>query len=728
MLRMLRNLRLRTKLLTGFILVSLVAGLTGYVGVQGSQEIRDSLNITANTDAIQALLEIKAAASEIEAQTLGFELIKDEPSREEGSLTGAQKYKLIGRVEQIEKWVDRYDRATKQAQQDLSVYWTRSIWDRQSTVVALAFDSLEFKERGISGRQLLKKLDELRQAQRDLRESIAGALQHELTAIESHILDSDVTSGRVIRLNVLITIVALLLALLLAVLLARSISQPITHLTEMVNSLGKTSTNTLDALRVSSDDEVGQLVRAFKQMTQRLQETTVSRDALVKEVTERKNAEDALARQAQENAVVAEIGRIIGSTLDINEVYERCAEQARGLISFDRMIINRVDTAAGSFVNLYESGGQISGWETGAVRPYADTPTEFIVESRKGLILGGESDDELVKRFPSQAASLAAGLGSLVAVPMFSKNETLGSLHFRSRTQNAYSERDLIMAERVAGQIVGAIANSELYKERQHAEEASAKQAKELARSNAELEQFASVATHDLQEPLRKIQTFGDLLATTSSEVLDENARGYVHSMRDASGRMRTLLNDLLSFSRVSGEAQPYAPVHLGRLTQDVLSDLEPLIAETGGRVDVGDLPTIDADPTQMRQLEQNLIGNALKFRRPDEPPVVKIRGRLLDGHEGSASSGPQSDGTWEITVEDNGIGFDEKYLDRIFTVFQRLHGRDTYEGTGIGLATCRKIVERHGGSITAQSRPGEGATFIVTLPAKQRKGESGDE
>ena len=127
-----------------------------------------------------------------------------------------------------------------------------------------------------------------------------------------------------------------------------------------------------------------------------------------------------------------------------------------------------------------------------------------------------------------------------------------------------------------------------------------------------------------------------------------------------------------------------------------------------------------------MRQLQQNLIGNALKFHKPEEPPLVKIRSRPLDGHEGSPSSGPQSDGTWEITVEDNGIGFDEKYLDRIFTVFQRLHGRDTYEGTGIGLATCRKIVERHGGNITAKSTPGEGATFTVTLPASQPK--RGDE
>ena len=136
-------------------------------------------------------------------------------------------------------------------------------------------------------------------------------------------------------------------------------------------------------------------------------------------------------------------------------------------------------------------------------------------------------------------------------------------------------------------------------------------QTQRLARSNAELEQFAFIATHDLQEPLRKVQAFGDLLANKSSGALDEQSRGYLDRMRDAAARMRTLINDLLSFSRVSSQVQPYAPVDLGRLTQEVLSDLEPLIAETGGRVDVGDLPTIDADPTQMRQLQQNLIGNA---------------------------------------------------------------------------------------------------------------------
>ena len=253
-------------------------------------------------------------------------------------------------------------------------------------------------------------------------------------------------------------------------------------------------------------------------------------------------------------------------------------------------------------------------------------------------------------------------------------------------------------------------------------------QTQRLARSNSELEQFAYVTTHDLQEPLRKVQAFGDLLVSKSGDSLSEEGNGYLRRMQDAARRMQTLINDLLSFSRVSTQVQPYVAVDLTELTQEVLSDLEPLITGNGGRVDVGELPTIDADPTQMRQLQQNLISNALKFHKPEEPPLVRISGRLLNGHEGSVSGRSLSEGTCEITVEDNGIGFDEKYLDRIFTVFQRLHGRDTYEGTGIGLATCRKIVERHGGRITARSRPGEGARFIVTLPARHSKGGSQSE
>ena len=156
------------------------------------------------------------------------------------------------------------------------------------------------------------------------------------------------------------------------------------------------------------------------------------------------------------------------------------------------------------------------------------------------------------------------------------------------------------------------------------------------------------------------------------------------------------------------------------------MSDLEVRIEESGARVQVGDLPTIDADHTQMRQLLQNLISNGLKFRRDGEAPIVQVSGRSLNGHEAGLDEGPPStDGLCEISVKDNGVGFDEKYLDRIFDAFQRLQARGVYEGTGIGLAICRKIVERHHGTIAAKSEPGQGATFIITLPATQR-GEDG--
>jgi len=246
--------------------------------------------------------------------------------------------------------------------------------------------------------------------------------------------------------------------------------------------------------------------------------------------------------------------------------------------------------------------------------------------------------------------------------------------------------------------------------------------AAKLEQSNRELQDFAYVASHDLQEPLRKIQAFGDLLKTKCAEALSAQGRDYLARMQNAAERMQTLINDLLAFSRVTTKAQPFIPVNLAKVAQEVLSNMEVRIEQTGGRVEVGDLPTIDADPTQMHQLLQNLISNALKFYREEEAPVVKIHSQFLNGQNGRQAGNPPGNELCQITVEDNGIGFDEKYLDRIFTPFQRLHGRSRYEGTGIGLAICRRIAERHGGSITARSTPGQGATFIVTLPVKQPK------
>jgi two-component system, chemotaxis family, CheB/CheR fusion protein len=249
--------------------------------------------------------------------------------------------------------------------------------------------------------------------------------------------------------------------------------------------------------------------------------------------------------------------------------------------------------------------------------------------------------------------------------------------------------------------------------ERKRAEAKLAVYAARLERSNRELEDFASVASHDLQEPLRKIRAFGDLLAATWGEALGDTGGDYLRRMQSAAARMQTLISDLLTFSRVESKARPFVEVDLGVVAREVIADLEVQIEQAGAAVEVSRLPTVEADPMQMRQLLQNLIGNALKYRRQETKPSVKVYGEAQE--DGGASR--------RILVEDNGIGFDEKYLDRIFTVFQRLHGRVEYEGTGIGLAVCRKIVERHGGSITARSAPQKGATFVVTLPVKQSKG-----
>jgi signal transduction histidine kinase len=234
-----------------------------------------------------------------------------------------------------------------------------------------------------------------------------------------------------------------------------------------------------------------------------------------------------------------------------------------------------------------------------------------------------------------------------------------------------------------------------------------------LERSNKELQDFASVASHDLQEPLRKIQAFSDRLRSKCAAALDDVGRDYLDRVQNAAKRMQTLINDLLTFCRITTKAQPFVPTDLKGAALEVISDLEVRIEQVNGRVELAELPTVDADPLQMRQLMQNLIGNALKYHRPEVPPVVKVSSTHL---------AEESRELCQILVEDNGIGFDEAYSDRIFTIFQRLHGRTEYEGTGVGLAVCRKIAERHGGSITARSRPGEGSSFMVTLPVRQPK------
>ncbi|XHR27839.1 MAG: ATP-binding protein [Chthoniobacteraceae bacterium] len=270
------------------------------------------------------------------------------------------------------------------------------------------------------------------------------------------------------------------------------------------------------------------------------------------------------------------------------------------------------------------------------------------------------------------------------------------------------------------GQSIGLVCVGSDISERKASEEKLRIFAAQLERSNAELRDFASVASHDLQEPLRKIRAFSDRLRLKCGDVLQEQGLDYLDRMQKAAGRMQTLIQDLLTLSHVTSRAQPFVTVDLNAIMGEVLSDLEIPIEQTHALIEVGKLPTLDADPVQMRQLFQNLLSNAVKFHKPGQPPEVTVSARILPAQEHQIAGAGPGDDLCQLVVADNGIGFEEQYVEQVFTLFQRLHSRQEYEGTGIGLAVCRKIASRHGGSIVAKSEKGQGATFIVRLPVKQ--------
>jgi len=270
------------------------------------------------------------------------------------------------------------------------------------------------------------------------------------------------------------------------------------------------------------------------------------------------------------------------------------------------------------------------------------------------------------------------------------------------------------------GRLIGLVGVTSDITARKNSEEKLKHFTQQLQRSNDELQNFASVASHDLQEPLRKIQAFGDRLKVKHSDALGDQGREFLGRMLDAAQRMQILIQDLLKLSRISTRAQPFERCQLNQILKGVLSDLEIKIASSGAQVVADDLPMIEADPTQIRQLFQNLIANALKFQKPGIRPVIQIRARLFENRQQELSEVLTGTTLCEITFEDNGIGFDQNFAEKIFVIFQRLHSREQYEGTGIGLAVCRKIMDRHRGKIVARSTQDAGATFIVTLPVHQ--------
>jgi signal transduction histidine kinase len=272
---------------------------------------------------------------------------------------------------------------------------------------------------------------------------------------------------------------------------------------------------------------------------------------------------------------------------------------------------------------------------------------------------------------------------------------------------------------RLPASVRRALEEKQVRKERRQAEAGLAKKAEELARSNRDLEQFAYVASHDLQEPLRMVAAYTQLLAERYAGKLDENADKYIRYALEGALRMQTLVQDLLEFSRV-GRNRKSTPLACEAAVREALENLQSALQESGALVHVEKLPTIHGDRTQLVQLFQNLIGNAIKFRG-EKTPEITVSAQSIAGE---ASEAEKTSAAWVFSVRDNGIGIATEHAESIFVIFQRLHTRAEFPGNGVGLAICKKIVEQHGGRISVESKAGEGANFRFTLPASPADGE----
>jgi PAS domain S-box-containing protein len=281
-----------------------------------------------------------------------------------------------------------------------------------------------------------------------------------------------------------------------------------------------------------------------------------------------------------------------------------------------------------------------------------------------------------------------------------------------STTARVITDKDG-QASRVAGITRDLTAVRNFEKERERS-------IRELNRSNKELEEFAYVASHDLQEPVRKIATFGERLKSKYEGALGTDGNLYLDRIMASTEYMRVLIDNLLEFSRTTRSSRAYQPCALEKVVRDVVAELDLKVEETKTQVEIGPLPVLEAVPSEMSQLFNNLVSNAIKFRRADIHPVITVTADKVSKHDRDRFHLPLAVNFHKITVQDNGIGFEPEYEEKIFQIFQRLHGKTEYAGSGIGLAICKKIVDNHEGVIYAEGKLGQGAKFIVLLPEKQ--------
>ena len=424
-------------------------------------------------------------------------------------------------------------------------------------------------------------------------------------------------------------------------------------------------------------------------------------------VMRRSRTKKVLVQLAAQLSLLSDIGGQIAAELDLKSVLNRAAELVHERFGYHHVALFMVDqerealvmkAKAGSFSHLFpldhqlELGQGIVGWvgvhgETMLARDVADAP-------------------HYVNLFPDLIPTK-----SELSVPIRTGKEIMGVLDIQSPDLDAFQKNDVMAMETLADQIAIAIKNARLYEtaqqelaERQRAEKRLEHYAAELERSNKELQQFAYVASHDLQEPIRMVSSYVQLLERRYKDELDDDARDFIAFAVDGANRMQRLINGLLAYSRIETRGQPFESTESSAALRDALANLALTIKEANATVTHDPLPRVMADEVQLIQTFQNLISNAIKFRRNGVVPQVHV-------------SAEKQDDQWLFLVRDNGIGIDARQQERAFAVFQRLHTREEYPGTGIGLAVCKRIIERHGGSIWVESEPGQGSTFYFTIP-----------
>lgn len=435
---------------------------------------------------------------------------------------------------------------------------------------------------------------------------------------------------------------------------------------------------------------------SIQTLTKQLQEQN---QRLEHEIQERKQAEEALRRQNQRSQLFAEVTLKIRQSLHLDEILQTTVVEVQKILQADRVLIYRLwpnGTGSGVAEAVQPDLPPVVGY-TFPAEVFPEEAKQSYRQGRLRVLDDVEHDPQIpgclvgfLRQFRVRAK---------LVVPILAKQELWGLLiAHQCSAPREWTSFETELLQELANQIGIALTQAQML-------EQESLQRQELARSNAELQQFAYIASHDLQEPLRMITSYLQLLERRYKDKLDADANDFIQYAVDGATRMRTLINDLLTYSRIGTRGRSFDVTNCNEVVAHAIANLKVAIEESDSVITYQDLPTLQADPIQLTQLFQNLISNAIKFRS-EIPPQISIKAL-------------REEDVWRFAIQDNGIGIDPQYTERIFVIFQRLNNRINYAGTGIGLAICKKIVERHGGKIWVQSELEKGATFYFTIPEK---------